>query len=138
MNLAGIDHVVIRCRNVKTMKKFYSDLGCRLVKYNDKVGIWHFTTGGSTLLDLISVDGPLGEKKGAPPSPNDCHNIDHICLRVDPFVEEEIRDHLAKMGLEGEATVTRFGADGDGPSIYIQDPEGNGIELKGRVWPINK
>ena len=138
MNLAGLDHVVLRCRDLGKMKHFYSALGCRLVKQNTAVGIWHYTCGGSTLIDLIAVNGPLGGKKGEPPVPDQAHNVDHICIKVDPWVEADIKAHLLHMGVEAEETATRFGADGSGPSIYIEDPEGNGIELKGRVWPIDE
>ena len=47
------------------------------------------------------------------------------------FDEEAIRAHLAAHGVEIGETAPRFGADGEGPSIYIHDPEGNTVELKG-------
>jgi glyoxylase I family protein len=108
------------------------------VKHNTAVGIWHYSCGGSTLIDLIAVDGPLGEKKGAPPALDSAHNVDHICIKVDPWVEADIVAHLTSIGVKAQESVTRFGADGNGPSIYIEDPEGNGLELKGRVWPIDE
>jgi len=37
---------------------------------------------------------------------------------------------LKSHGIEAEIK-SRYGADGDGPSIYLRDPEGNGVELKG-------
>ena len=138
MNLAGLDHVVLRCRDLEKMKVFYTALGCRLVKHNADAGIWHYSCGGSTLIDLIAVDGPLGAKKGAPPVPDQAHNVDHICIKVDPWVEANILAYLSNIGIKAEDTVTRFGADGNGPSIYIEDPEGTGIELKGRLWPIDE
>ena len=141
MNLAGLDHVVIRVKDVESMLKWYQELGCRLVKVNEHAGIYHLNCGGggSTLIDLIPIDGTCGRQGGAAPNVKEGrHNMDHICLKVDPFDEEKIRAHLNGMGIEGEECVMRFGADGDGPSIYIKDPEGNGVELKGRVWPIDK
>jgi hypothetical protein len=30
---------------------------------------------------------------------------------------------------------SRNGAEGEGPSIYLHDPEGNMVELKGPPWP---
>jgi predicted Fe-S protein YdhL (DUF1289 family) len=58
--------------------------------------------------------------------------LDHFCLRIDPFdeanlvkyFEEDQKIPILKSGL-------RKGAEGVGPSLYIQDPEGNVIELKG-------
>ena len=139
MNLQGLDHVVLRVRDLNRVLGFYKLLGCRLVKENVEAGIYHLHCGGSTLIDLIPIDGMCGKQGGAPPSVKDGgHNLDHICLKVEPFDEKAIRAHLKeKMGLEGEECMRRFGADGDGPSIYIKDPEGNGVELKGRIWPID-
>lgn len=58
-------------------------------------------------------------------------NVDHIAIKVSPFDADSIRAHLASHGIEAAEATIRFGAEGDGPSIYITDPEGNGIELKG-------
>jgi len=57
--------------------------------------------------------------------------MDHFCLRVESFDEAEIRAHLTAHGVDAGAAASRFGAEGTGPSIYIEDPEGNTIELKG-------
>jgi hypothetical protein len=57
--------------------------------------------------------------------------MDHFCLRIDPFDEAQIRAHLRAHGIEAGDLATRYGAEGDGPSFYIQDPEGNTVELKG-------
>ncbi|HEX7438798.1 MAG TPA: VOC family protein, partial [Caldimonas sp.] len=85
---------------------------------------------GRSLLDLVPVTGPLGRAGGAPPGPEG-RNLDHFCFRVEPFDEVAIRSHLQAAGVEAGATVSRYGAEGEGPSIYILDPEGNTVELKG-------
>jgi len=59
------------------------------------------------------------------------HNMDHLCLRVDPFDAEAIIIHLEAHGVVPGEVVERSGADGIGPSMYIHDPEGNMVELKG-------
>ena len=80
--------------------------------------------------DLVAVDGKLGRMGGAAPAAEG-HNMDHLCLRVEPFDRRTIVDHLSANG----ATITdfgdRYGADGLGPSQYLLDPEGNAVELKG-------
>lgn len=58
-------------------------------------------------------------------------NVDHFCLRVDPFDESAIRRQLEAAGIVVGERLSRFGAEGEGPSIYIADPEGNTVELKG-------
>ena len=80
--------------------------------------------------DLVPADGPLGRRGGAPPG-RDGHNLDHFCLRLAPFDEAAIRRHLAAHGVEAGELKRRYGAEGTGPSLYLQDPEGNTIELKG-------
>jgi len=76
------------------------------------------------------VDGKLGRMGGAAPGA-EALNLDHFALRVDPYNEEAIRAHLKAHGVEPGESGSRYGAEGEGPSIYLRDPEGNMIELKG-------
>ncbi len=125
-----IDHVVIRARDLERMVAFYRDvLGCAVDRRRDDLGLVHMRAGAS-LIDLISVDGKLGRQGGAPPA-EEGRNVDHLCLRIDPFDEAELRAHLAQHGVEAGETQSNYGAEGEGPSVYIKDPEGNTIELKG-------
>lgn len=57
--------------------------------------------------------------------------MDHFCLRVEPWDEAALRTHLASHQVSAGETQPRYGAQGEGPSIYIRDPDGNTIELKG-------
>jgi catechol 2,3-dioxygenase-like lactoylglutathione lyase family enzyme len=82
------------------------------------------------MIDLITVDGTLGKAGGAPPGPEG-RNLDHLCLRVEPFDQEAIVAHLKRHGVEVGEIRRRYGAEGNGISIYLQDPEGNTVELKG-------
>jgi catechol 2,3-dioxygenase-like lactoylglutathione lyase family enzyme len=82
------------------------------------------------MVDLIPVSGKLGAAGGAAPG-REGRNVDHVCFRVEPFDEAAIRAHLAAHGIEAGPAASRFGAEGEGPSIYLADPEGNMIELKG-------
>ncbi len=126
----GIDHVVIRVVDVEAMIRFYQDvLGCAVERRNDDLGLIQLRAG-SSLIDLVDVSGELGLKGGAAPGA-EARNMDHLCLRIDPFDEAEIRAHLRAHGIEAGELATRYGAEGDGPSLYIQDPEGNTVELKG-------
>ena len=129
INLAGIDHVVFRVADLETSLRFYEDvLAARLEKAQEPIGLYQLRAG-SSLIDLVPVEGPLGRQGGAPPGPEG-RNLDHVCFRVSPWDGEAILDHLRGHGIETEI-VTRYGAEGDGPSIYLSDPDGNGLELKG-------
>ena len=61
--------------------------------------------------------------------------MDHFALRIEPFDEAAIRAHLASHGIEAGKVATRYGAEGDGPSLYIDDPDGNTVEIKGPALP---
>jgi glyoxylase I family protein len=134
LDLEGLDHVVLRARDIEAMLGFYRDvLGCRLAKHNAPLGLYHLDAGGS-MIDLVTLNGTLGQAGGAGPGPtlaSGGRNVDHIALKVRNFNAASIRAHLAAHGSESGEPVTRFGAEGDGPSIYLTDPEGNGVELKG-------
>ena len=126
----GIDHVVLRVVDVEGVIRFYQDvLGCAVERRKDDLGLIQLRAGRS-LIDLVDVNGELGQKGGAAPGA-EARNMDHFCLRIDPFDEAQIRAYLRAHGFEAGELATRYGAEGDGPSLYIQDPEGNTVELKG-------
>jgi glyoxylase I family protein len=130
MKVLGIDHVVLRVRDMARMRQFYCDvLGCRVEKIQDAIGLVQLRAGRS-LIDLVDVAGKLGQTGGAPPG-REGRNMDHLCLRVEPFDATHISAHLREHGVAAGEVVSRYGAEGEGPSVYITDPEGNGIELKG-------
>ena len=130
IKIAQIDHVVLRAKNIKSMVAFYRDvLGCKVVKHNEPLGLFHLKAG-SSLIDIIDMKGKLGAVGGKAPG-KDRHNVDHFALRVKEFDDRALRRHLRGHGVKLGDTVTRFGAKGDGKSLYLWDPEGNGLELKG-------
>ena len=133
IRIRDIDHLVLRVRELRPMVDFYCRiLGCTVERQQDEIGLVQLRAGRA-LLDLIPVDGPLGRAGGAPPGVEG-RNLDHFCLRIEPFDETGIRAHLATQGIDAGETASRFGAEGSGPSIYIVDPEGNTVELKGPPW----
>jgi len=85
---------------------------------------------GSAMIDLVPVDGMLGQKGGAAPG-REGRNMDHVCLRVQPFDVDAIVTHLQGQGARVGEIRPRFGAQGEGVSIYVYDPEDNLVELKG-------
>ena len=130
IRIREIDHLVLRVVDLPAMLRFYCDgLGCRVERRQDEIGLIQLRAGRS-MIDLVTIDGKLGRAGGAAPG-REGRNLDHLCLRVEPFDEAAIRAHLASLGLEGGPVESRYGAEGEGPSIYIGDPEGNVVELKG-------
>jgi catechol 2,3-dioxygenase-like lactoylglutathione lyase family enzyme len=128
--LRKLDHVVLRVADREKSLSFYRDvLGCPVDKVQDRIGLYQVRAGQS-LIDLVPLDEPLGRLGGAGPG-KEGRNVDHFALQVTPFDEAAIRAHLAAHGVEVTDAGRRYGAEGDGPSIYIRDPDGNIVELKG-------
>lgn len=130
IRIRELDHLVLRVVDLAAMLRFYCDvLGCRVEKRQDELGLVQLRAGRS-LIDLVPVEGKLGRAGGAPPGPEG-RNLDHFCLRVEPFDAAAIRRQLEAAGVSAGALESRYGAEGQGPSIYVNDPEGNTVELKG-------
>ncbi|MFC4272507.1 VOC family protein [Sneathiella chungangensis] len=125
-----IDHLVLRVTDLQKMMDFYiKALGCTLEKTQEEIGLYQLRAGGS-LIDLVTIDGTLGRMGGAAPG-KEGRNLDHFCLSLETFDEGEIRAHLKSHGIDPGEVKSRYGADGQGPSFYLSDPEGNVVELKG-------
>jgi len=134
LQIRGLDHIVLRVAHLDRTLAFYRDvLGCAVERAQPDIGLWQLRAGRS-LVDLVPVQGPLG-REGGPPPGTDGHNLDHVCFRLEEFDQLAIREHLARHGVQADAVANRYGADGDGPSLYLRDPEGNRIELKGGQAP---
>ncbi len=115
-----IDHVVLRVSDLAAMVRFYEQaLGFNVERRLERISLVQMRAGAS-MLDLVA-----GERaEGAP-------NMDHLCFRVEPFDRDAIVRQLAPFGISVGETVVRYGAEGNGPSVYFHDPEGNQVELKG-------
>jgi catechol 2,3-dioxygenase-like lactoylglutathione lyase family enzyme len=126
-----IDHVVLRVSDIERSVAFYKALlGCEVVKRREDLGLVHLRAGVS-MIDLVSVHGPLGAKGGKAPGAEG-RNMDHLCLRIEPFNEAVILGFLRAAGVTHTAAAQQnFGAEGQGPSLYFSDPDGIEIELKG-------
>lgn len=123
-----IDHIVLRVTNLERSITFYQNVvGCTLDRRREDLGLVHLRAGTS-LIDLVDINGPLGGSGKAPHLPN----VDHFCLRIDPFDEQALIKHLANAGIHDvNPARDRYGAEGTGPSLYFHDPDGNQIEFKG-------
>ncbi len=130
IRIREIDHLVLRVVDLDAMLHFYCDLlGCTIERRQDSIGLVQLRAGRS-LVDLVPIGGELGRAGGAAPG-IEGRNLDHFCFRVEPFDEVRIRSVLEAHGVAAGPMESRYGAEGEGPSIYVTDPEGNVVELKG-------
>jgi len=119
-NVLGIDHVVLRISDRERALRFYRDLlGLRVEREQADIRLIQLRAGRS-LIDLV-----LGAATGS-----GTPNVDHFALEIQPFDEERLREHFTSHGVPVLESGLRYGAAGEGPSIYILDPEGNKVELK--------
>ena len=127
--IAALDHVVLRVSDLERAKAFYRDvLFCPVEKWQPELGLLQLRAGAA-LIDLVPLDGKLGREGGAGPGAEG-RNLDHVCLRLESFDETALRAHLVSHGIACGEIVQRYGAEGNGPSLYIKDPDGNTVELK--------
>ena len=125
-----IDHIVLRTDRYRELIDFYCDvLGCVLQRETpDEVGLTQLRAGDS-LIDIVNVDGKLGKAGGPSPSEGG-NNVDHFCLQIEPVAEEALKAYLQGKGVAVEDFQDRYGAQGLGRSIYLQDIAGNTVELR--------
>ena len=119
------------------MVRFYEQaLGFKVERTLDRISLVQMRAGAS-MLDLVAGRAAAGARA----------NMDHLCFRIEPFDRDAIVTRLAPFGISVGETVERYGAEGNGPSVYFHDPEGNQIELKGPLararvaldaWPLQR
>lgn len=120
LKIREIDHLVLRVRDIDAMRRFYCEvLGAEHVAWRPEFRMSHLRAGGS-MIDLVVAEDPAAGR-----------NMDHFCLRIEPFDQAAIVAHLERHGVAVGEVRERYGAEGNGVSIYLTDPEGNTVELKG-------
>lgn len=116
----GLDHVVLRVADMDRALGFYCGvLGLREERRVESIGLVQLRAGAS-MVDLVPASGDAAGK-----------DMDHFAIRIAPWDPEAIRSYLAGHGYESQPPALRFGAEGQGWSIYVDDPDGNTVELKG-------
>ena len=128
--VAAIDHIVLRSSSPELMIAFYCNvLGCLMERETPpETGLVQLRAG-SSLIDIVDVNSKLGRAGGESPHGSG-NNLDHFCLQLKPATESEILQHLQARGVSTGDFEERYGAEGVGRSLYIQDPEGNVVELR--------
>ncbi|WP_328910182.1 VOC family protein [Streptomyces sp. NBC_00234] len=120
LRVKAFDHLVLNVQDVERALEFYcGPLGLEPVRVEEwragKVPFPSVRVSRTTIIDLL--DRPRGTS-----------NVDHICLVVEPLDWQQFIDSGALTVLEGP--VGRFGARGEAQSVYVQDPDGNTVELR--------
>lgn len=160
--LKRLDHVVIRCHNYKEMFEFYTQvLGCTIDKpadVNRFGGALTHLRAGDAMIDLLSYDESALTEEGRQAVMKmhgggegvrqidkslsdiacfkaEMSTMDHLCIRASPFDEKMIVEFMNEMGVNVIDSGHRYGSEGIGPSVYVKDPEGNVVELKGPPVP---
>ena len=129
-SLRGLDHIVLRIADRERALRFYLGVvGCTLEREQSELGLIQLRAGRS-LIDLVTLEGALG-RSGGDGAGKEGRNLDHFCLRIEPFDLDALAAHLAQHGVAIEAAGARYGAEGEGTSVYVRDPDGNQLELKG-------
>jgi glyoxylase I family protein len=133
IEIVAIDHIVLRTTKLDEMLGFYCDvLGCGIERETSvETGLTQLRAGNA-LIDLVTVDSDLGRPGGGAPTRLN-NNLDHFCLQLKPIPETEIEKHLAQHGIDAGKFRDRYGAEGMGRSVYINDPEGNAVELRSQL-----
>ena len=133
LEILGIDHIVLRTTRLDEMLEFYTKvLGCMIERETPKQTGLTQLRAGNALIDLVVVDSKLGSVGGGAPTKTE-RNVDHFCLQIRSMPEAEIINHLEKHGIKVGDFASRYGAQGLGSSLYIQDPESNVVELRCRT-----
>lgn len=133
IEIAGLDHIVLRTSRMEEMLHFYGTvLGCPVEReLPQEIGLVQLRAGAA-LIDLVAIDSKLGRIGGGPPTANE-NNMDHFCLQINTQPEKAISDYLTSHGIKVGAFQSRYGAQGFGNSVYLSDPEGNTVELRNRL-----
>ena len=121
LKVRGLDHLVLRVKDPAAMERFYVEvLGLTVERRQQQIGLVQLRAGNS-MIDLV----PRTEDE------DDGRNMDHFAVRIAEMDVPRLTAHLKRHGIDAGEVRRRYGAEGYGSSIYITDPDGNTVELKG-------
>ncbi len=129
LTVAGMDHIVLNVADVERSVAFYHDvLGLGIERLEEwragRISFPSVRISEQTLIDLVGV-------AEAPDRSDRVVNLNHFCLVVEDETLEPIIEHLHghAVGIHS-GPARRWGARGNGVSIYLRDPDGNEIEVR--------
>ena len=127
--VTAMDHIVLNVRDMGRVLDFYQTvLGLeaeRLAEFRrGEVPFPSVRVNADTVIDLCPVAGSDDEE----PHRSD---LNHFCLVLGAADVRPMMAHLEAHGVAiEEGPVTRWGAHGNGTSIYFRDPESRRIEVR--------
>lgn len=127
--LEGIDHILLLVNGMEPAVRFYTAvLGCKIEEKLPQYGMLQLRAG-SALIDLVDIS--VSQAAWACPPVMGGRNVDHLCLALGVHDETKLRRHLARHRIEIIEEGIHRGSRGESLSLYVRDPSGNVIELKG-------
>jgi catechol 2,3-dioxygenase-like lactoylglutathione lyase family enzyme len=121
LRIKGLDHVVLRVADIDRAIAFYHDvLGLNVERRLGEIGLVQLRAGAA-MIDLV----PRTEDE------DEGRNMDHFAVQIEAMDVPALTAHLQRHGIDPGEVRRRYGAEGYGSSIYITDPDGNTVELKG-------
>jgi glyoxylase I family protein len=122
LRVKGLDHVVLRVADIDRAIAFYGDvLGCAVERRLGEIGLVQLRAGAA-MIDLVPKTA--GDVDGG-------RNMDHFAVQIEAMDVPALSAHLRRHGIDPGEVRRRYGAEGYGSSIYVTDPDGNTVELKG-------
>jgi glyoxylase I family protein len=121
LRVKGLDHVVLRVADIDRAIAFYEEvLGLHVERRLAEIGLVQLRAGAA-MIDLVprTEDEDMGR------------NMDHFAVQIEALNLPALTAHLKRHGIDAGEVRRRYGAEGYGSSIYITDPDGNTVELKG-------
>ena len=122
MKVQALGHAVLKVRNQERAEQFYNGvLGIPIAARHETMPMTFFTLGNHHDLAILAVGDD------APDAPQNAPGLYHIALKVGDSLEElrEVKEHLERSGVTIDRTIDHTVSQ----SIYLRDPDGNGVEL---------
>ncbi len=131
IQISGMDHIVLNVSNIDRSLAFYSGvLGLPAERVDEykagKVGFPSVRINEHTIIDLFPP-----ERQAQALAEGYAQNLNHLCLAMENEDMEAVVDYLKQHGIEIETgPVRRWGARGNGTSVYFRDPDHNQVEIR--------